>query len=340
MKPAEPDPSAATRTAAAAAWVMRLDRGLGPAEQDDYLHWLAADPRNAAALARQRRAWECLDRLAGLHTDLEGPPDPDLLGPPRRRARKRAWLAVTLPLAVAGLALWPGRPVAPPPALPPAAPPAAAAPAPIEERRLGDGSTLRLNRGAAVAEAFSPAERRVRLERGEAAFTVARDPERPFVVEAGGVRVRAVGTAFNVRRSEEAVEVIVTEGRVAVARAGGEEGPEVRAGERAVVPAAGAPRVHALSAEEEARRLAWQPRPLSFSDEPLAVILAEFNRHNPVALRAGEPPLGELRLSARFRSDNVAGFLRLLEAEFGIRGTPGPAGEITLRRADAAPRGP
>ena len=30
----------------AAAWVMRQDRGLSPAEQDEFLQWLAADPCN------------------------------------------------------------------------------------------------------------------------------------------------------------------------------------------------------------------------------------------------------------------------------------------------------
>ena len=75
------------------------------------------------------------------------------------------------------------------------------------------------------------------------------------------------------------------------------------------------------------------PRLLTFSDEPLAVILNEFNRHNPVTLRLDDPALQELRLSARFRSDNVAGFLRLLEAEFGIRAAAQGPGEILLRAA-------
>lgn len=85
--------------------------------------------------------------------------------------------------------------------------------------------------------------------------------------------------------------------------------------------------------EELSRRLAWQPRLLTFTDEPLPVILAEFNRHNPVALRLDHPALQELRLSARFRSDNVSSFLRLLESEFGVRAQQETGGDIVLRGA-------
>jgi transmembrane sensor len=133
--------------------------------------------------------------------------------------------------------------------------------------------------------------------------------------------VRAVGTAFNVRLADRAVEVIITEGRVAVAggaSVGASALPELVAGQRALVPldaTAAAPAVGLLAADELARRLAWQPRLLSFTDESLASILNEFNRHNPVTLRAESAALGELRLTARFRSDNVDGF----SAPVGVR---------------------
>jgi transmembrane sensor len=339
------------RAAAAARWVMRQDRGLSPAEQDEYLQWLTADPRHAEAMARQRGTWDAFDRIAGLETALPAAPDPDLLAP--RAGWRRTWpgrlVRVALPVAVAAgvFSLW-WRPATPGPAAAPQAAVAGSVPrlAPIEERTLADGSVVRLNRGAEVTVEFLPGERRVRLEQGEAAFAVAKDPGRPFVVVAAGVAVRAVGTAFNVRLAERSVEVILTEGRVAVA--GGTAGvgalPELRVGQRAWVPldaAAGAPTISQLTADELARRLAWQPRLLSFNDEALTVMLAEFNRHNPVVLRAGDATVGGLRLTARFRSDNVEGFLRLLASDFGVRATLGEHGQIVLRAADrTSPRSP
>ena len=324
----------------AASWVMRHDRGLSPAEQDEFLQWLAADPCNGEAMARHRRAWENFDRLAGLHASVPAVPDPDLLAPrarPQRTWRRLAWWAVPLAAAAAIMLVVANR-SGPVPVTSADASLAAAQLTPIEERTLEDGSTIRLNRGATVHVAFTPDERRVRLERGEADFAVAKDSARAFVVESGGVKIRAVGTAFNVRLTEQAIEVIVTEGIVAVAR-GDASGAGVlsalSAGERALVPraASAAPAVGQLSKEELDRRLAWQPRLLGFADESLTTIVNEFNRHNPVVLRVADPALRELRLTVRFRSDNVSGFLRLLAADFDVRSEPGADGEIVLRSA-------
>ena len=326
----------------AAGWVMRHDRGLSPAEQDEFLQWLAADPRHGEAMARHRLAWENFDRLAGIYASVPAVPDPDLLAPrararPQRTWRRLAWWAVPLAAAAAIMLVVANRsgPVAVTSA---GASLAAAQLTPLEERTLEDGSTIRLNRGATLQVAFSTGERRVRLERGEADFAVAKDSARAFVVESGGIKIRAIGTAFNVRLTEHAIEVIVTEGVVALAR--GDAGaagdwPALSAGERALVPraATGAPVVGQLSKEELDRRLAWQPRRLGFTDESLGTILNEFNRHNPVVLRVADPALRDLRLTARFRSDNVPGFLRLLASDFGIRAEPDADGEIVLRAA-------
>ena len=321
---------------------MRHDRGLSPAEQDEYLQWLAADPRHGEAMARHRRTWESFDRLAGLNAAVPAVPDPDLLAPraharPQRTWRRLAWLAVPL-AAAAAITLVVANRSAPVAVASASAFSATELLPPIEERTLEDGSTIRLNRGAALQVVFTPDERRVRLEHGEADFAVAKDSARAFVVESGGVRIRAVGTAFNVRLTEEAIEVIVTEGVVALARGtddGGSEWPALSAGERALVPRAakGAPVVGQLSKEELDRRLAWQPRLLGFTDETLTTILNEFNRHNPVVLRLADPALRDLRLTARFRSDNVPGFLRLLASDFGVRSESGSDGQIVLRAA-------
>ena len=324
----------------AADWLIRRDRGLTPGEQDDYLQWLAADPRHGEAMTRHRRTWENFDRLAGLHASVPAVPDPDLLAPrarPQRTWRRLAWWAVPLAAAAAILLVVANR--AGPVAITSAGASLATAQlTPIEERTLEDGSTIRLNRGATVQVAFTPDERRVHLERGEADFAVAKDSARAFVVESGGIKIRAVGTAFNVRLTEHAIEVIVTEGVVALAR--GDAGaagdwPALSAGERALVPrqASAAPVIGPLSQEELDRRLAWQPRLLGFADESLTTIVNQFNRHNPVVLRVADPALRELRLTVRFRSDNVSGFLRLLAADFGVRSEPGADGEIVLRSA-------
>lgn len=324
---------------AAADWVLRHDRGLSAAEQDAFSQWLAEDARHREAFALHRWGWEEMDRLAGIQTTVHALPDPDLLAAPQRARRSRIlWFgsfALAAAATVAFVFLRPGTTPAP------ATPARLVFVAPIEQRALPDGSVVELNRGAQIAVNFTPAERRVQLLKGEANFQVAKDKEHPFIVSAGGVDVRAVGTAFNVRLGENAVEVIVTEGRVRVDQPAAMDGdravvgPELGAGQHTEVPlapAASSPAVVTLNGTELQERLAWQPRLMDFTDAPLADIVAEFNRRNPVHLVLEQPGVGEMRLSASFRSDNIEGFVRLMESDFDLRAEQ-RGNDILLRKA-------
>jgi transmembrane sensor len=212
-------------------------------------------------------------------------------------------------------------------------------------RKLPDGSIVELNTGAEIAVQYEPAERKVRLVRGEAHFRVEADSGRPFVVEAGGVAVRAVGTAFTVQLQAAAVEVVVAEGRVIVANGGANsnqaaaEPALVTAGNRVVVPASPLPRapvapaVQAMSATELAERLAWRIPRLEFNGTDLAEAVGLMNRHNRVQIIMAEPAVGQVRVSGTFRSDNPEGFVRLVEATLGLRAERRAPHEIVLGRA-------
>jgi transmembrane sensor len=62
-------------------------------------------------------------------------------------------------------------------------------------------------------------------------------------------------------------------------------------------------------------------------------VIAEFNRVNELQLRLGDATLDGLELSASFRSDNVEGFVRLLEVGFRIRADRRGDREILLEPA-------
>ena len=136
--------------------------------------------------------------------------------------------------------------------------------------------------------------------------------------------------------------VLVTEGTVAVASpmvALAEPAPLVTAGQRAVVslsPQAPATVIEAVAAAEMEERLAWKPRLLDFDEVPLAEIAVGLNRRNPVRVEIADPALRVRRLSATLRSDNVEGFVRMLESDFGITVYRRPAGVIALQ---SQPRG-
>ncbi|MFZ5495531.1 MAG: FecR family protein [Verrucomicrobiota bacterium] len=313
-----PDPTDTAIEAAAATWLARRDRGFTAAEQDEFLQWLREDPRHRACFAQLDSAWAEFDALTQWRPEHSTRPNPDLLARP---AVPRAPWRLPLALAAAAAVLaagWFARQPPPAPA-PRGLPSQASALRDYDQKILEDGSIIDLNRGGSVEVRYTAAERRVWLTAGEAHFTVAKNPHRPFIVRAGKVDVRAVGTAFNIRLDPAAVEVLVTEGRVQVTPpASGPALPVLHAGQRVVLPAAGPAAVDTVSADEMSRLMAWQPRQLEFDSARLADVVAAFNRHNRVQLELGDPALADLAIGASFRSNNVEGFVRLLESGFEI----------------------
>lgn len=318
--------------ALAARWIARRDAGLSEAEAAEFARWRDADPRHAAALARFETAWSALARpretggAAALSREYAAV---------RARSRRRRVLAggATVAAALFAAVWWP-RPVSLPT---PAAPVASAVLLVPELRTLADGSTVELKPGAAIDVAFTDAVRRVRLVRGEALFAVAKNPARPFVVAAGEVEVRAVGTAFSVELGAAAVEVLVTEGRVAVQTADAAPAPAlVDAGNRARVTAGpgGTVAVAAVSSGDVDTQLAWRAPRVEFSGTPLAEVVATVNRHAPQPGRRfviGDPALAAVPLSGLFRLDDTAAFARMLEAGFGLAVVPRGDDELVLQ---------
>jgi len=331
----------------AAEWVALRYQGLSPAQAAAFERWLRADSRHAAVFHELEEVWRGLDRLHLPAVDRLAPPDPDLLAPRRPRFfRTDPLLAAAAALAVAwlGWTAWipsgagKGRDAV-----------AAGAFAytgvvatevgHLDQLALPDGSMVRVNTDSRVEVAYSAGERRVRLVRGEAHFTVAKDVSRPFVVDAAGVAVRAVGTAFNVRLRPAGVDVLVTEGTVRVSDsvpAGGLASleppvaapgrPLLKAGERLVI-LVGRGRVEpdvpvapvVVPASEMARALAWQDQRIDVVAVPLAELVAEFNRYNGQKLVVADATLGERRFGGSFRVDAPETFARLLETRFGLR---------------------
>jgi transmembrane sensor len=337
---------------AAAEWLVRHDRGLTPAQQDEFLSWLTASAAHRESFERHRSMWGDFNALAQWRSEHGTVPNPDLLARHRRPSPWR-WAAPALLAAavVALLLVW-------------SSPNRATHHATLafeattyRQETLSDGSVLDLNRGAHVVVQFSAAERRVLLVQGEAQFAVAKNPARPFVVRAGGVDVRAVGTAFNVKLAGPNLEVLVTEGTVHVSQqtavvpptstaTGASAGAAptavpvvlaaLTAGQRTVISVAtviAPPVVVQASVPEIARLLDWQPRLLDFESTPLAEVVETFNRRNPQRLVIGDEELRSLTIVASIRSDNVEGFVRLLEGTMGVRAERTQAGEIVLRRA-------
>ena len=336
--------------AAAARWVARRDAGLSETEQAQFDLWCAENPLHTEAMERFEGPWSSLGRprRTGVAPVLQGELDQLRRQRRQRRAGKAAVAAAAFVVLLAvgsWIALKTGR-------FQSASETLAAAHTTIlapERRVLPDGSVIELRVGSEVEVDFTIAQRRILLRRGEAHFVVAKNPARPFIVAAGGIEVRAVGTAFSVQLGDSQVEVLVTEGRVAVekpvvasavAPAAGVMAPEplayVDAGNRLEVEVAlqpvAPPEVQPVASAEVAERLAWRTPQVEFSGAPLSDVIDVLNRYQSTPFVLGDPTLATVSVSGLFRADDPEVFTGLLEAGFGIV-AESRDGRMVLRKA-------
>lgn len=312
----------------AADWRVRRDDGLSAIEEAAFARWVAASPDHARAWQEVCGADAAIARMrfadAGESTGVYAPP-----------RRSRPWAPL---MALAGVAAAVGfgflliRPKGEPAAAP--VPNALIVPAVV--RVLPDDSRVELQEAAEIALDFSPAQRRVQLQRGTAYFRVTKDPARPFVVAAGGVQVRAVGTEFAVEEGADHVDVLVAEGTVAVvgpAAVGTSARILVTAGQQiSFSSAAGAvpPAPRAIDAAELARRLAWRGPRLRLAATPLREAVRALNEISPQRLIVADAGIASLRLTGNFPAQDARGFARLLQASYGLRVEHRPDGSIAL----------
>ncbi len=311
--------------AKAVDWFIRREAGWTREEAAEFALWRAADARHDAAVREIEATQNLLARLpespaaAAMFEEVEA-----LTRPPARVVRIAPWLKIAGGLAAAAvIALVAVKFV--PQVLPSSVVTFATTTGQHRTVALTDGSTLLLNSGSEVDVDFQTSERRVNLRQGEVHFSVAKDEARPFVVAAGAVRVRAVGTAFNIKRESDAIEVIVTEGKVRVSRdaaAATSEELFLAAGESTVIGArptdklAGGTR---LAADALRQKLAWQAPRLEFKATPLADVVEKFNRYSRVQLEIGDAELAARPVGGTFNADNAEAFVNLLLASGDVR---------------------
>jgi transmembrane sensor len=172
---------------------------------------------------------------------------------------------------------------------------------------LPDGSVLRLNTLSRAKVMYDEHVRRVELIEGEALFQVAKDSQRPFEVHTPDAVVRALGTTFNVYRRADGTRIAVVEGKVsltshdtrsAAARPGLALGPN-QVARVETDGAVGVPR------DVDAGQVtAWTQRRLIFDEEPLASVVAEFNRYSQRQLRIEDAALAQLHINGVFDADD------------------------------------
>lgn len=188
-----------------------------------------------------------------------------------------------------------------------------------EHRRieLADSSHIDLNTDTRISVRMSFLQRNVKLTQGEALFEVNHNFLRPFIVQVGDLRIRDVGTRFNVRKQAEGVTISVLEGEVELNNGQSVNNKHLVAGNQfSYSEMFGLGQLEAVEANQ---LTAWVNGKLVFKRAPLSEITAELERYHPVQFSFADPKLAQETLSGTFDADDIKQFLHALETILPIQ---------------------
>jgi len=243
-----------------------------------------------------------------------------------------------------------------------------------QETLLTDGSVVLLNTNSQINVEYGEQYRDIHLLQGEAHFTVAKNAGLPFRVFAGNGRVQAVGTAFSVYLKNNAVDVTVTEGSVALASlimpeglanrneptTTAEDSPDsyitnsnvytedlgtLKAGQsttiRSVVDdqisqAGTLDVIQTVDDQEMTKRLSWRQGLLTFAGDPLEQVVDEISRYTTVSIEITDPAVRAIKIGGQFPVGETNAMLDALEANFGLRVTRMGQDHVLLSAAEGS----
>ncbi|TCK16577.1 FecR family protein [Ancylobacter aquaticus] len=310
-----PRPSPATRAdaafEAASLWHARLREPDADAQTHAaFQGWLADDPTHFEAYEQAERLWASMGGAPGGWRDEAAISALVESAGPRRRLGPGIVAGLLLCLSLAG-AEWMRRG-----GLENLRADYIAAVGEQRTIRLDDGSVVELNTDTALAVDLDPAQRRVRLFRGEAFFQVVPDPQRPFVVSTGEGEVRVTGTSFNVRLREDVTEVSLLQGAVSLAAAARPEASlRLSPGEEGSLTSSGLGEVRPFEAETAT---AWRRGQMVFFRAPLGALIEELNRYQRGRILILSERVRALPVTGVFDTRDPASVIDMIEATLGV----------------------
>lgn len=291
----------------AAYWVDRMNRPVfDPADGAAFDRWMGSDPDHRDAFATMTVIWEdTIPQLAQGKAQSSTGPEPT---PWHAGLRARDWVTAALSMATivivtVGLGIAPRF-------LPHSY---ESGPGPGKGIMLADGSRIQLGGNSAVQVQFLPWRRSVELTRGEAAFDVTHDEDRPFSVDAGTARVVVLGTAFHVDRlASGAVGVQVSRGAVRVSS--GAKGDRLAAGQAARVSGNA---INRVMMQEEDR--AWQSGWFVARNIPVSDLVEKLRRYSNRPIRLDDQTVADRLIIGRFKVSEPETVLEAMKTSYGIR---------------------
>lgn len=194
---------------------------------------------------------------------------------------------------------------------------------------LADGSQVLLDSGSRLQIERHLRSRQLELLEGQARFTVVH-VDAPFIVHSQGVRVRDIGTVFDVRSDVRGVRVGVLEGAVEVGIGHGTVQP-LRAGQQLLAAAGELGEVQAVAS---GAMEAWRSSVLRFDGTPLRDAIVDLQRYSEVPLQLADERTRGLRLSGEFDSRQVRALLEQLPAVLPVTVVRAADGGLVIGRVD------
>jgi transmembrane sensor len=204
---------------------------------------------------------------------------------------------------------------------------------------LPDGSRVELGADSRITTRYTAKQRSISVDFGEAYFLVAKDPARPFLVNAGEMKLTAVGTAFNVRRNADRVVIAVSEGRVqldnnessADSAIADKAGPTpLVAGQQAVYSEES--RTVTIAQIQAADVASWRNGVLKYMHEPLSSVAQDLSRYHNKRIIISDAGLSALTFTGTVFSTRIDDALSALESVFPLQVKErGDAIELTPR---------
>ncbi len=184
--------------------------------------------------------------------------------------------------------------------------------------QLDDGSEVYLNHGSKLKypHKFVGSTREVRLT-GEGYFTVAHNPENPFIVRARNVNVRAVGTEFNVYAypNEKSIETTLVNGKVIVGKLTGKGEVQLiesmNPGEHLSFHPAKSQ--YSSTKGEIEKYISWKDGRLVFKNDPIDHIANRLSRWYNVDIEFENEQVKDFTYTATFMDETLTQILNLLK---------------------------
>ncbi|MFK8006810.1 MAG: FecR family protein [Saprospiraceae bacterium] len=182
---------------------------------------------------------------------------------------------------------------------------------------LTDGSMITINSTSELEYPveFSLKERRVKLK-GEAFFDIAKNPNKPFIIESGDLRIRVLGTSFNIRNygDESLAEITVRSGRVEVSHKNGGFTKILEANDQLTFDKK-RKKVRAISKDNNLNALGWWSGKLVFNSEKMSRVKQAIERTYNVKLEFTNAEMlkCEYTISNDVKSEGLETLLAVLE---------------------------